>query len=686
MIFKNFDNPIENASEDKLGFNKIAEKFANSLLNSQKNSDKKSFCISIEGEWGSGKTSLINLIKKQLNDKVILVNFNPWMVTSFEQLVNYFLSELIKEIKHSSFEIKLKEDIFKDLKKFASILTPDELEVGNDFLGKLKYKPKETFFSDEKESLYKLKIKINDYLKNIEPRIIIIVDDIDRLTDKETETFFRLIKGLADFNNITYLLLYDKQIVSKSLKVYKQSDGEKYLDKIVQYSLSIPKVYNTTLNKFLFDELNNILKDNDVEQINQQKWERVIPLLGNYIKNIRDINRVVSVISFEYPQIYQDVSFVDFFLISLIKVQKIELYNLIKDKKGNIFGEYNFGDSEEIRKEKSLKYFQENLIKFQDYKSLLEIMFPIIDPMSDYYHYKHHIEKPISSSQYIENYFSFSVSEQAISHNKYNQLLTLLVKNDFEDFKKAILEVNTREQTILFINMFEDISLSDINDEDMLKNIIYNLLLISTMLDEGKDIVDFSPMVYYQLLAFKVFEKSTNKDNLLNIIYFEKNRNIPYRTQIDFYFKIKEHNSRTIHKLDISRRICVKVYRQLQSVLENITIKKLLEDKDEEVFKKFTISTLIYASDVIKIDLKIISNELIQKIFKSKEDFFEVLSLFKYKQVTSSWCGDMIRKDSISKLMDTSKVEEFIEKLDRDKLKNDEQYLIEVWNRKDFFN
>ncbi|WP_066402570.1 KAP family P-loop NTPase fold protein [Aliarcobacter cryaerophilus] len=686
MIFKNFDNPIENVSEDKLGFNKIAEKFANSLLNSQENSDKKSFCISIEGEWGSGKTSLINLIKKQLNDKVILVNFNPWMVISFEQLVNYFLSELIKEIKYSSFEIKLKEDIFKDLKKFASILTPDELEVGNDFLGKLKYKPKETFFSDEKESLYKLKIKINDYLKNIEPRIIIIVDDIDRLTDKETETFFRLIKGLADFNNITYLLLYDKQIVSQSLKVYKQSDGEKYLDKIVQYSLSIPKVYNTTLNKFLFDELDNILKDNSVEQINQEKWGRVVPLLGNYIKNIRDINRVVSVISFEYPHIYQDVSFVDFFLISLIKVQKIELYNLIKDKKGNIFGEYAFGDSKEIRKEKSLKYFQENLIKFQDYKPLLEIMFPIIDPMSDYYHYKHHREKPISSSQYIENYFSFSVSEQAISYVKYNQLLNLLVKNDFEDFKKAILEVNTREQTILFINMFEDISLSDINDEDMLKNIIYNILLISTMIDNSQKILDFSPMVYYHSLAFKVFVKSTNKDDLLKSIYCETDNDIPYKTRIDFLFKIKEYNSKNIPQLDISRQICVKVYKRLKSVLESITIKKLLEDKDEEVFKEFTISTLIYARSLIKIDLERISNELNQKIFKSEKDFFEVLNLFKYKQITSSWCGDMIRKDSISKLIDILKIEEYIEKLDKNKLKNDEQYLIEVWNRKDFFN
>ena len=81
---------------------------------------------------------------------------------------------------------------------------------------------------------------MTNYLKDLESKILIVVDDIDRLTDSETEIFFRLIKGIADFDNLIYLLLFDKVIVSNSLKTFKNEDGEKYLDKIIQYSISIP--------------------------------------------------------------------------------------------------------------------------------------------------------------------------------------------------------------------------------------------------------------------------------------------------------------------------------------------------------------------------------------------------------------------------------------------------------------
>ncbi|MBD3798196.1 MAG: hypothetical protein IE887_10850, partial [Campylobacterales bacterium] len=224
MSFTVFDGPITDESKDILGFKSLAERISSSIVHSSFDT-KNAFTISLEGKWGSGKTSLVNLIKKDLKnnhkDKIVIMEFNPWLVTDFEQLIKYFFSELLKEITYESFDAKLKEDIWKDIKKFVSFFTPDKVQVGVGDL-KVSYNPKDTLFKEKDETLLSLKIKINDYLKNLNRRIVIIIDDIDRLTDKETEAFFRLIKGIADFNNIVYLLLYDKTVVAKSLETFKE--------------------------------------------------------------------------------------------------------------------------------------------------------------------------------------------------------------------------------------------------------------------------------------------------------------------------------------------------------------------------------------------------------------------------------------------------------------------------------
>jgi predicted KAP-like P-loop ATPase len=74
------------------------------------------------------------------------------------------------------------------------------------------------------------------------------------------ETFFRLIKGIADFDNLIYILLYDKQIVANSLEKFKSEKGEKYLDKIVQYPIHVPKPFNGQLIEILNNNLKKIQK------------------------------------------------------------------------------------------------------------------------------------------------------------------------------------------------------------------------------------------------------------------------------------------------------------------------------------------------------------------------------------------------------------------------------------------
>jgi predicted KAP-like P-loop ATPase len=282
---------------DDLKFAPFAARVAQGILNY---SQDETFIVSLEGEWGSGKTTLINFIKEDLKkerDKVEILDFNPWLITGIEQIIKVFFDELIKVLSYNSFAVKWNEDIKKDLRTLASLILPDNINIDVGLI-KLGYKPKDALLPKSEKTLAQIKEKINEYLRNSGKKIVVIIDDIDRLTDQETELIFRLTKGIADFDNLIYILLYDKKIVSKSLEKFKSENGQKYLDKIVQYPLRVPKPHKITIENLLFEELNKILKklhDENIKYIfNKETRSEVHSIIGNYIRTVRDINQIVQ--------------------------------------------------------------------------------------------------------------------------------------------------------------------------------------------------------------------------------------------------------------------------------------------------------------------------------------------------------------------------------------------------------
>lgn len=124
---KHNDLPITTIDEDKLKFGP----FVNRVVAGIKGyTQDECFVISIEGEWGIGKTSFMNLVNNQLKDDAEILRFNPWLVSNIEQLVSVFFGELIKSISHISFSTKLKTDITKDMKALLSVIVPDQVSVG----------------------------------------------------------------------------------------------------------------------------------------------------------------------------------------------------------------------------------------------------------------------------------------------------------------------------------------------------------------------------------------------------------------------------------------------------------------------------------------------------------------------------------------------------------------------------
>ncbi len=683
IIMQHLDIPIKTYDDDKLNFKPFAKKIANGILNYSQN---ETLIFSLEGQWGGGKTSLINLIENEIKKEVEILHFNPWLLTDIRQVIKLFFDELIRVLSYGSFKTKWNEDIKKDLTTFTNALLPETITFKVPFVSAV-YKPKSFLPLNNEESLEKIKSKINGYLKNLDKKIVIIIDDIDRLTDKEIEFIFRLTKGIADFDNLIYILLYDKNIVAKSLEKFKSENGEKYLDKIVQYSLPVPKAHSLTLQNLLFEKLDAIINklENNEQEIffDKEKWSYVVSkVINNFIITIRDITKITNTISFEYPIMAEDINFTDFFLISIVKNTNIELYELIKNQPNIFFINPETMILDEEKKEQK-KLYEAILHKYPQYASILNLLFPMssedefgFTQSSD----KQHNNKYLADMYYFENYFSFSMSDDKLRYKEFKEIEKHFINDDFEEFKKRILMLDKNRKSGLFAQMFNEIRLYKLNDNDNLENAFFNTLKISYQLEEGKydkyiSWTYINPMNRYIHLAYNIL-KYLNGSKTFLIDFYQKNDDVPLFVKCFLFDKIKKDK---ISEIKISNTTKDTIFKYLQNeLIKYINLSNILDDN----FDSFN---LIFLHKEFDFSLENFAKELQEFMFKNNSNFFQILDKLKYWQMSSSGNQWLINKNVLKELGLLDRTTTYIENIDINELSNKEKELLEIWNQKNNF-
>lgn len=203
------DTPLYKPGEDRLGYAKIAKNIAAGIINL---TELCGFVISINAKWGSGKTSFLNFIEFYLvnyetrggilkDDKnvPIIINFNPWWYTGKEDLFRQFFGQfglgLSKNVKSTIALTRLLGQYFVAISKvnLPYDATMDMIEGS---------------FNPEKMDVFSLKQKIIDEIPK-DRKIIFVIDDIDRLDVDEVKQLFQVIKKVADFPNVIYILAFD---------------------------------------------------------------------------------------------------------------------------------------------------------------------------------------------------------------------------------------------------------------------------------------------------------------------------------------------------------------------------------------------------------------------------------------------------------------------------------------------
>jgi predicted KAP-like P-loop ATPase len=324
------DTPLENPKEDRLGFAPFARNLADAIC---KASVKECLVFALYGHWGAGKTTTLNFVLHYINEKTkderpVVVRFSPWWFSGHGDLLQQFFREFCVVLGKDE-KFRKTVDIITNLVEILSEI-PEPTGLGN--LGGKLASHWIRQAKKEKE-LWKVREKIKKDIEKQNRQILVVIDDIDRLTSDEIRDLFKVIKAVADFPNTIYLLTFDKGIVIKSLRNLQGQDtsGGAYLEKIVQVPFYLPIPDKTALRRFFLELLDLILSDTPEELFDRTYWGNVFwDGIDHFLNTVRDVKRLINAIKITYPSVKGEVNPVDFIAIKTIEVFASDVYELIR--------------------------------------------------------------------------------------------------------------------------------------------------------------------------------------------------------------------------------------------------------------------------------------------------------------------------------------------------------------------
>lgn len=297
----------------------------------------KSFCIGFNGPWGYGKTSLWKLVENEFvhNNlkKITYSQFSPWLHRTVDSLVSEFFS-------HIDTECFGKSILSSDFKRYSnSIIETEKSILGSGVLG--LFAPAEQSLEEQYEVL---RTKFNDR-SSIH---VLFIDDLDRMDAKEIYLILRLVKKLADFPNLVYVIAYDRSYVDAAIGKYitTREKAKDYMDKIIQIEFTIPEPYPEQIRESLFSildlQLNNVQRGTySKERLKEALKPEHLGNLGYFIKSERDVRRFANIFIMHFKPIWAEVIFEEFFKLTLINYKFNAVYKEIYFNKGKILSYFS---------------------------------------------------------------------------------------------------------------------------------------------------------------------------------------------------------------------------------------------------------------------------------------------------------------------------------------------------------
>lgn len=300
------DHPLTEEEEELSDWTDQAQTLTQKLLATD--TTRAAFSLGIVASWGEGKSSFMGIMQRYLQQaqrEVIVMHFNPWLYNKEAQLTKVFFEELRRTLAPYSSKLSRSIDNYADL-----LLAVDSswLKLAHELLRLSQRSTTEQFD------------KLSHEIQKLGRKVVIFIDDVDRLTREELMELFNLVRNSSNLPSLYFVLAYDKSYVLKTL----QSDGEhmsRYPEKILQEEYSLPKLAPDKMWTVLERCLNKT-------QLGQESPGRIRDLISDlqsdtvlsyHLTTLRMVKRMVNGFSSRYEQLHKaGVDLLDLFIFELI--------------------------------------------------------------------------------------------------------------------------------------------------------------------------------------------------------------------------------------------------------------------------------------------------------------------------------------------------------------------------------
>ncbi|WP_272677094.1 KAP family P-loop NTPase fold protein [Providencia sp. PROV076] len=555
------DRPITQIEDDILGRSGFSEDLANAMASWHGND---SLVLALHGDWGSGKSSIKNMALSKLKEltekKPNIIEFSPWEWAAQEKILESFFQEISISIGRTD-KSKSSKKLAATFKKYGSYLNSGKLLVsgfsaalpvlfsiatfigigsnfsnqewvkstsitilaslgilaavlkwGKDFLELFSENINEKAKNKE-QNLSEIRQELTGLLQERESPMIIVIDDLDRLTSTQLRMIFQLIKANLELPNVVFLLLFQRDLVEEKMNDGSQK-GRNYLEKIIQVPFDIPKIETSRLHNLLLNKLDKIIEQDKsvIAMFNSNRWGNLFyGSLGLYFDNLRNVYRYISTLSFHFNLLKGrntfEVNPVDLMALECLRVFEPNVYKKISiSKKILTESDYsNFNNKKEIVAS-LINEILENTSeeKKESLKKLIMQLFPTIEwaiggpQYAGSYARTWLKEMRVCHSSNFDKYFQFSIPSGELSNSDLQDMLKLT--NDSEKFSSFILSLKERNILKNALSQFEAFS-----DEIPLDNCSSYI----------KGLLDIGDQIDHKHIGFTIFSSNTHATRLV---------------------------------------------------------------------------------------------------------------------------------------------------------------------------
>lgn len=484
----------------------------------------ESFTIGIKAEWGEGKTTFTNFLKKKLKDHVYIVDFNPW----------------------DGHDISIRQHLFEELKNTIPNLVDgiDRYMLATNTVAISQYK---LVIIDLLKylGLYEHSIKnefrnLNTKINQLSRKVVIFIDDIDRLNSKELIELFSLLRNSSNFGNVIFVINYNKDYIINALNNEKIHNPDKYLEKIMQYEFTLNRISEETLLVIFYDKMKAILTDEDYNILIKPYgpvFNKSKSFVFNSINNIRDINRLVNSIILFYERFKENINIHDLIMASILEIKYYDIYKSIFILRENKYTEFDPAKSHiSLHNLSELK----NKNIFIDDKSS-DLLRSIFNYEDNFYNHQNNYIRLFNKNTFYR-YSGFYLED--FEESKFNKLKLTV---DFKEFKNIADSYFTfdekKNEKNENLERFENRIFYSIHHSETFNNSFY----INIIKYDFEKNLKWSTAIIRSIINFMIPKNDDEFNNLLfeQITKMKDNARYPYSTEAEIINTFQKASNNT---------------------------------------------------------------------------------------------------------------------------------------------